>query len=100
MTDYKKFDQAIVKEELGNELNNKIHNYATLEKIFISALDKHFAFKKNLLRANQTPFMSKTMRTSILRRSQLQKKYFNSIQDGHFRGFSRMGGGQNPSPPP
>ena len=46
MTDYKKFDQAIVKEELGNKLNNKIHNYATLEKIFISALDKHSSLRK------------------------------------------------------
>ena len=46
MTDYKKFDQAIVKKELGNKLNNKIHNYATLEEIFISALDKCSPLRK------------------------------------------------------
>ena len=30
--DYKKIGQEVFKEELGNKLNNKIHNYETFEK--------------------------------------------------------------------
>ena len=37
--DYKKFDQAVFKEELGHKLNNDIQSYETYEKIFIKTLD-------------------------------------------------------------
>ena len=30
--DYKKIGQEVFKEELGNKLNNKIHNYEIFEK--------------------------------------------------------------------
>ena len=58
--DCKKFDEAVFKEELGNTLNNEIHNYETFEKIFISTLDKHASLRKKVLRANQHPYMTKT----------------------------------------
>ena len=36
--DYKKFEQAVFKEELGSKLNNEIYNYETFRKTFISTL--------------------------------------------------------------
>ena len=44
--DNKKFDQAVFKEELGNKLNNGIHNYEIFEKLFISTLDKLALLRK------------------------------------------------------
>ena len=34
--DYKKIGQEVFKEELGNKLNNKIHNYEIFEKKYWS----------------------------------------------------------------
>ena len=50
--DYKKLDQAVFKEELGDKLNNEVQIFETYEKIFIKTLDNQVPLRKNVLRPN------------------------------------------------
>ena len=68
---------------MGNKLN-EIQNYGTFEKIYISTLDKHAPLRKKVLRANQAPYMIKTLRKAIMRRSQLQTMYFKNKSQSNY----------------
>ena len=49
-----------------------MHSYALFEKMFLLVLDKHAPLRKKLLRgANHAPYITKTVRKAIMRRSQL-----------------------------
>ena len=41
-------------------------------------LNKHAPLRKKLLRANHAPFITKTLRKEIMRRSQLETKYLKT----------------------
>ena len=41
-------------------------------------LNKHAPLKKKLLRANHAPYITKTLRKAIMRRSQLETKYLKT----------------------
>ena len=63
--------------ELRFKLQNEIvENYAKFEDIFLRILGKHAPLKKKALRANEKPYMTKTLRKAIMRRSALQNKYY------------------------
>ena len=51
-------------------------NYQQLDKTFIEILNKHAPMKKKLVRTNQAPYMTKALRKAIMRRSELETKYF------------------------
>ena len=59
---------------LSNE-GDVIHRYALFEKIFLQVLDKHASLRKKLLRANHAPYITKSVRKAIMRRSQLESKF-------------------------
>ena len=46
------------------------------DKTFIEILNKHVPIKKKLVRADQAPCMTKALRKAIMRRSELETKYF------------------------
>ena len=73
--DYKKFDDEHFKRDLRTSLSNGCHDYREFEEIFLNILQKHAPLKKKLIRANQVPYMTKTLRKAIMRRSQLETKY-------------------------
>ena len=75
--DYKNFVLENVRMELRIRLQNEvIDNYAKFEEIFLEILDKHAPLKKKVLRANDKPYMTKTLRKAIMRRSALQNRYY------------------------
>ena len=75
--DYKKFDVQNFRKDLKNGLQNKlVDNYATFEEIFLEILDNHAPLKKKILRANDKPYMTKTLRKAIMRRSALQNRFY------------------------
>ena len=41
-------------------------------------LNKHAPLKKKYLRANHAPYITKSLRKAIMRRSQLETKYFKT----------------------
>ena len=51
-------------------------NYQEFDKTFIETLNKHAPLKKKLVRANQPPYMTKALRKAIMRRYELETKYF------------------------
>ena len=53
-------------------------NYESFETTFIEVLNKHFSLKKELLSANHAPYITKTLRKAIMRRSQLETKHLKS----------------------
>ena len=74
---YKKFDRDIFKDELKPKLES-ITNYESFEDVFLTILNKHVALKKKFLRSNQAPYMTKALRKAIMRRSELESKYFKN----------------------
>ena len=67
-------------------MNNEIHNYKIFEKIFISTLDKHAPFRQ---KANQAPYITKSLRKAIIRRSQMQTKYFKNKSQSNYLLFKK-----------
>ena len=51
-------------------------NYQEFEKTFIEILNKHAPMKKKLVSGNQVPYMTKTLRKAIMRKSEWETKYF------------------------
>ena len=76
--DYKYFDRTKFKNNLNEKLSEGISNYESFETTFIEVLNKHAPLRKKLLRANHAPFITKTLRKDIMRRSQLDTKYLKT----------------------
>ena len=51
------------------------HSYSSFEKVFLETLNDHAPLKQKPLRANHTPYMTKTLREAMMHRSQLKTKY-------------------------
>ena len=77
--DYKKFVQRDFREELISKFENEVVvKYAKFEAIFLQSLDKHAPLKSKVLRANNKPYMTSTLRKAIMRRSALQNRYYRN----------------------
>ena len=75
--DYKSFVPKDFSFELKKKLQNQVvEDYAKFEEIFLESLEKHAPLKKKILRANEKPYMTKTLRKAIMRRSALQNRYY------------------------
>ena len=76
--DYKYFDDIIFKEVLSLCLDASPHaniNFHEFQKLFLRVLDTHAPSKMNYVRANEVPYMTKTLRKAIMTRSRLENKY-------------------------
>ena len=76
--DYKFFDWTKFKNNLNEKLSEGISNNESFETTFIEVLNKHAPLKKKLFRANHAPYITKTLRKAIMRRSQLETKYLKT----------------------
>ena len=76
--DYKKFDDNLFKTDLKAALTSGCETYHEFENIFLRTLNLHAPFKKKFIRANHAPYMTKSLRKAIMRRSQLLTKYHKS----------------------
>ena len=75
--DYKTFDYENFEYDLKFSLtSNEVSTYSSFEKTFVDTLNIHAPLKKKVIRANQAPYVTKRMRKAIMRRTQLQNKYF------------------------
>ena len=63
--DYKYFDWSKFKNNRNEQLS-------------IEVLNKHAPLRKKLLRTNHAPYITKTLRKAIMRRSQLETKYLKT----------------------
>ena len=77
--DFKKFSEESFNEELSLKLTNEcVNDCSSFENIFLDTLNHQAPVKKKLLRANHAPYITKTLRNVIMRRSNLQTKYFKT----------------------
>ena len=70
--------------------------YNFFKNVFLKVLNEHAPYKKKILRANHAPYMTKALRKVIMKRSQLQTKYFkertaeNELVNKKQRNFSQQ----------
>ena len=77
--DYSKFNEETFSENLKRSLSsNDTHDYDKFEDIFLRVLNAHAPVKKKVVRANNMPYMTKTLRKAIMKRSALENKYHKS----------------------
>ena len=68
---FKNFEEGSFNQEPKNNLTNSItETYEFFEKVFLDTLNKHAPLKKSI-RANNAPYVTKTLRKAIMRRSNL-----------------------------
>ena len=85
--DYKNFDRLTFKRELEEKLNQQVNDYKHFEQIFLEVLNTHAPIKKQLLRANHVPYMTKALRKAIMKRSELENKYVKNKTNEKQRNF-------------
>ena len=73
LSDFHKIFRFSLRTSLGERC---VKNYASFENFFLDALNKHAPLKKKVIRANHAPYVTKSLRKSIMKRSNLQKIYF------------------------
>ena len=76
--DYKTFESSMFKDDLKMGMRGKFNDYQQFEKIFIETLDKHAPLKKKSVRANHAPYMTKILRKAIMKRSELETKFYKT----------------------
>ena len=76
--DYKYFDRTRFKNNLNEQLSESISNDESFETTFIEVMNRHAPLRKKFPRANHAPYITKTLRKAIMRRSQLETKYFKT----------------------
>ena len=76
--DYKGFTEDVFKKDLKSALTGRSTTYKEFENSFLSVLEIHAPLRKKVIRANHAPYMTKCLRKAIMRRSQLQTKYYNT----------------------
>ena len=79
----KKFEyrcyRTVNRETFRCELSYSLAGASSLEEfdeIYLGVLNKHAPIKKKTVRINQAPYMTKTLRKAIMRRSALKNKFY------------------------
>ena len=86
--DYRKFNNQNFSNDLEDNLSNMINEacYDIFESNFKDILNKHAPIKTKTVRANNAPFMNKTLSKAIMTRSRLKNKYnYNPNSINKFR---------------
>ena len=73
--DGKIFDKFAFEIELEEKMNQQIDEYKHFKQIFLEVLNTHASIKRELLRANDVPHMTKALRKVIMKRSKLENRY-------------------------
>ena len=79
--DCKNFDSVFFKIELEDKLNQQMNEHKHFEQMLLEILNIHAPKKKKLLWANHIPYMTKVLRITIMKRSELEGKYRNYLKE-------------------
>ncbi len=89
--DYRNFVENNFSIELKEKFKNTIiDEYAKFEDIFIEVLNKHAPPKKKIFRANHKPYMTKCLRKAIMRRSELENKYYREKSEKALKDYKKQ----------
>ena len=90
---YKTFDHISFKKELLRECNENVkinQNYSLFQEIFLKVLNRHAPEKKKVIRSNEVPYMTKTLRKAIMTRSRLEHKYQKTRSINDYESFKKQ----------
>ena len=91
--DYSKFNEEVFRDNLKNKFSeNDTIDYEVFENIFLQVLNAHVPLNKKIVRANNMPYMTKTLRKAIMGRPALENKYYKGVLQ-YFLHKVRGGGG-------
>ena len=82
--DYKNFNRILFHTELSEKLNAMDANcssYALFETIFMEQLNIFAPMKEKYVRANNAPYMNKTLAKAIMNRTRLKNKYYKECNE-------------------
>ena len=89
--DFKLFNEEKCKTYLKNSLRiTVISSYHVFEEIFLKVLGRHASIKNKTIRVNHGPYVTKTMRKSIMKRTELQHGYFKTRSSENVKPFKRQ----------
>ena len=86
---YKYFNSDAFREDLVHEISN-CQNYKQLEKGVLEVYNRHVPLKKRIVRANEVPYMTKTLRKAIANRSRLENKYYKHKSKESLTAYKRQ----------
>jgi exonuclease III len=87
---YKKFDNEVFNAKLNAAVCHGCKYYGEFENIFVNFLNELAPLKKKIIRANHAPYMTKSLRKAIMRRSQLQTKYYKTKNANDYTLFKKQ----------
>ena len=76
--DYKNFSSNSFREDLMLSSDRINKGFDSFEDTFMKTLSRHAPMNKKFVRANEVPYMTKALRKSILKRSELESKYLKN----------------------
>ena len=88
---FRDFKEDSFNRHLQNRLSaESVEEYAPFEKVFLDVLNKHTSLKKKVVRANRAPYITKTLRKAIMKRSFLEKIYFKKKTQNSLTKFKKQ----------
>ena len=91
--DYKNFTKLVFNKNLASKINattDNRTNFKQFQQIFLEELEKQAPIKKKIVRANQAPYMTKSLRKAIMTRSGLQNKYHKLKTEESLQNFKKQ----------
>ena len=89
--DYSEFNMNSFRAELDDKLKSGVvTEYSNFQKIFIQVLNNHAPAKKKIVPFNNNPFMTKTLRKSIMHRSRLKNIYIRKRNDKNWENYKKQ----------
>ena len=89
--DYKKFNEEDFRSDLEKQLSQiNLLNCLNFENTYLSVLNKHAPCKQKLIRANESPFMNKHLKKSIMSRSRLRNKFLKEKTEENRKNYKKM----------
>lgn len=85
---YKNFNEDQFKSDLRGHSHLCTSN-EIFEKVFLEVLEVHAPLKQKVVRANEVPYMSRTLRKAMMRRSQLESKYYKTKAESDKANYKR-----------
>ena len=88
---FKNFSEENFNQELRTNLRERcVKNYASFENVFLDTLNKHAPLKKKVIRANHAPYVMKSLRKAIIKRSNLQMIYLKKKTPESYKKYKKQ----------
>ena len=86
---YKNFNEQDFRLELRGKLEVDVvdTNYETFQNVYLNVLNKDAPIKTKVIRGNQVPYITKTYRKAVMKRSELNTKYLKKSTLENFNKF-------------